>query len=245
MKRKFLFSFYETPQGKLLQDQETKFLARSISVSCKQTILQIGGVGWENEIVDCSLYKNYLIVDAKGRGYKGALNICAKSNRLPIQSESVDLVLIPHLLEFDENRFQTMREIERVLKPESDVIFLNFNSLNVWVRLQSLWDFKLSNSLSSHFISRSRLMDWLKLLDFEIKTTTEFTINSFHTTSDRFELNKRTFFSMSYAIRAVKRRYTLIPLTPVKTKPRVLIPAISGFKMIRKFFNALFGKITH
>jgi len=230
MKRQFLFSFYETPQGKMLQTLEEKYLRRSITVGCKQTILQIGALAWEDRFIDCSLYQKFSILDVNGEGYSQATKICGKAYLLPIQSETVDLVLLPHLLEFDEHRFQTMREIERVLKPEGEVIIINFNPINVWVRLQFLWNKKMSNTWQGHFINRSRVADWLKLLNFEIKTTSEFTLDSILTTTENFKLGKRTVFSMAYAVRAVKRRYTLIPLTPVKIKPSRLVSVSSGLE---------------
>ena len=228
MKRKFLFSFYETPQGKLLQEQEEKYLKRSMTVGCKQTILQIGALTWENNFIDCSLYQKYSILDANGEGYSDAVKIRGKAYLLPIQSETMDLVILPHLLEFDAHRFQTMREIERVLKPGGEVIIINFNSLSIWVQLQFLWNKKMSKSWRGHFINRSRVADWLKLLGFEILTTSEFTIDSILTTSDQFKLGARTYYSMAYAVRAVKRRYTLIPLTPIKPKPSRLVPVSTG-----------------
>lgn len=230
MKRKFLFSFFETPQGKLLQLLEEKYLGKAITVSCKQTILQVGGLGRESKFIDCSLYRKYIILDAKGEGCADAVKICGRSFKLPLQSETVDLVLLPHLLEFDANRFQTMREIERVLKPEGEVVIINFNLLNIWVRLQFLWDKKLSDSWRGYFISRSRITDWLKLLNFELKSTSEFTLDSILTNAECFKFGKRTFFSMAYAVRAVKRQYTLIPLTPVNGKPSRLLAATTGLK---------------
>jgi len=230
MKRKFLFSFYETPQGKLLQLLEESYLKRSITVSCKQTILQIGALSWENDFIDCTLYQKFSILDADGRGCSEAVKICGRSYQLPIQSEMVDLVILPHLLEFDANRFQTMREIDRVLKPEGEVIILNFNPLSIWVRLQFLWNKKLSSSWMGNFIHRTRVADWLKLLNFEIISTSEFTLDSILTTAGRFKFGKRTLFSMAYAVRAVKRQYTLIPLTPVKAKPSRLFTISSGLK---------------
>lgn len=230
MKRKFLFSVYETPQGKLLQILEKNYLRRSMTVSYKQTILQIGSLGWENDFVDCSFYKKFCIVDAKGEGSVEALKICAKSYQLPIQSESVDLVILPHLLEFDPNRFLTMREIERILKPEGDVVIINFNPINIWVKWHLIWNIKMTDSLHGHFITRRRILDWLELLNFEIKTTSEFTLDSILTTPEKFKLGKRMFFSMAYAVRAVKRQYTLIPITPLKARPPRLIPASSGLE---------------
>jgi len=230
MKRQFIFSFYETPQGKLLQQREETYLKRSITVSCKQTVLQIGALEWESSFIDCSLYQKYSILDSKAQGCADAVKICGKSYLLPIQSETVDLVILPHLLEFDKNRFQTMREIERVLKPEGEVIIINLNPLNMGVRLQFLWDKKLSKTWQGYFIKRSRMADWLKLLNFEIKTTSEFTIDSILSSPEKFKLGKRTWFSMAYAVRAIKRRYTLIPLTPVTAKKARLVTVSSGLE---------------
>ncbi len=230
MKRKFLFSFYETPQGKLLQVLEKNYLKHSITVSCKQTVLQIGALGWESDFIDCSLYRQFSIVDIKSEGCQDAIKICARSFNLPIQSETVDLIIVPHMLEFDTNRFQTMREIERVLRPGGEVIILNFNSLNIWVRLQSLWDKKRSTSWLGHFISRSRITDWLKLLSFELISTSEFTLDSTLTTPGRFKLGRRTFFARAYAVKAIKRQYTLIPLTPIKARAPRLVASSSGLK---------------
>ena len=228
MKRESLFSIYETPQGKLLQRLEERYLKRYITVSYNQSILQIGVLGWENKYIDSSLYSKYCILDIKGENNRGSVKIFGKSNQLPIQSEMVDLIILPHLLEFDANRFQTMREIERILKPEGEVIILNFNPLSIWVRLQFLWNIKMSNSWRGYFINRSRVADWLKLLNFEIKTTSEFTIDSTITTPEQFKFSRHALFSMAYAVRAVKRQYTLIPLTPLKIKPSRLIAVSSA-----------------
>ncbi len=215
MKRNFLFAWYQTPRGKLLKELEVEHIKRSITVSCKHTVLQIGGLGWEDEFVDCSLYKNYTILDAKCLGSKQARKIQAKSNKLPLQNDSVDMVILPHMLEFDASRFQTMREVERVLKPEGILLVINFNPLSLWVRYQYLWDIKMSDSWGSHFISRSRLLDWLKLLSFEVAVSSEFGLDTVKSTYGSFTSMKYSVTSTAYAIKAIKRRYNLIPLTPV------------------------------
>ncbi len=230
MKRKFLFSFYETPQGKLLQIQEKNFLRRSITLGCRQTIVQIGGLEWEEQFIDCSLYSNYYIIDAKACGAGTAIRLQAKSYCLPIQSESVDMVILPHMLEFDDSRFQTMREVERILKPEGCLVILNFNPLSIWVNLHSLWNIRMSKNGVANLISRTRITDWLKLLNFEVKSTAELTMDALISHPCKFKLGKRTFFAMSYAVRAVKRQYTLIPLTPVKMRPAKVIAAGTGIK---------------
>lgn len=228
MKRKFLFALYQTPRGKLLQTMEAKYLKRCITVSCKQTQLQIGGLGWEDDFVDCSLYRNYVILDGKYMGCAGALKVNAKAYNLPIQTESMDLVIIPHMLEFDEHRFQTMREVHRVLKPGGELIILNFNPLSIYVRFQSLLGFNRGESRRMHFMSRARVLDWLKLLNFEVLNTAEFGLDTFNINHGKFAEGASCFFSMAYGLKAVKRQYSLIPLTPVKQGKAKFVSANVG-----------------
>jgi SAM-dependent methyltransferase len=225
MKRQFLFSFFETPVGKLLQGVEKKYIKRSIHVSCKQTILQIGALGWEHDFIDCSLYRDFYLVDSRGSGTHEAHKIQSFCYQLPIQTESVDLVILPHLLEFDAHRFRTLREIDRVLKPGGEILILHLNPFNIWVRLQSLWDRKMSHNWMGHFLSRTRVCDWLKVLNCEIKTTTELTEDALITTPAKFRFGKLTFIALAYGVVAVKRKYTLIPLASTKSKKAKLISA--------------------
>ena len=236
MKRDFLFAWYQTPRGKLLKELEADYIQKSITVSCQQTILQVGGLGWENEFIDCTLYKNYTIIDVKGLGCNEARKIQAKAHSLPLQSDSIDMIIIPHLLEFDTHRFQTMREIERVLKPEGLLLMLNFNPWSIWVRYQYLWDKKMADSWGGHFISRSRVLDWLKLLNFEVTVSSEFNLDSVSSKYGKFIAHGRLFFSTAYAVKAIKRRYNIIPLTPVKNgSPRlVLVNSLNPSVRIRK-----------
>ena len=224
MKRNFLFGWYQTPRGKLLKELEADYLQKSITVSCQQIILQIGGLGWESEFIDCTLYKKYTVLDAKSLGCDIAIKIQAKAYCLPVQSESIDMIIVPHMLEFDTHRFQTMREIERVLKPEGLVVILNFNPWSFWVRYQFLWDKKMADSWGGHFLSRARVFDWLKLLNFEVIMSSEFNLDSISSKQGKFIRYGHSFFFTAYAVKAIKRRYNIIPLSPVKnTKPQLAL----------------------
>ena len=48
---------------------------------------------------------------------------------LPFEAQSVDLLVMPHTLEFTSDPHRLLREAERVLMPEGQLIILGFNSL--------------------------------------------------------------------------------------------------------------------
>lgn len=98
------------------------------------------------------------------------------STALPLSSQSLDLVVLPHALEQSLDPHATLREVERVLVPEGKVVV---TGLNPW----SFWGWRQRRSLiwqrmgwGDHFVpghvqwlSTGRVVDWLQLLGFEIQ----------------------------------------------------------------------------
>lgn len=93
--------------------------------------------------------------------------ICCCDDFLPFSEQSLDLLLLPHRLEFSPRPHQTLREAERVLIHEGHLIISGFNPLSPWGLVRHL---SRSNTYpwSGHFIGLTRLKDWLTLLGFEI-----------------------------------------------------------------------------
>ena len=55
-----------------------------------------------------------------------------ESDYLPFAPACIDLISLPHVLEFSENPHQTLREAERILVPEGHLILTGFNPLSFW-----------------------------------------------------------------------------------------------------------------
>jgi SAM-dependent methyltransferase len=88
---------------------------------------------------------------------------------LPFASQSLDLVVLPHVLEFASEPHQVLREVERVLIPEGQVIICGFNPASLWGVRQGMGRLTSSDYLptAGEFISLPRLKDWLKLLNLD------------------------------------------------------------------------------
>ncbi len=89
---------------------------------------------------------------------------------LPLDSQSVDLVVLPHQLEFCEDPHQVLREADRVLRPEGRLVITGFNPISLWGLRESAIFRPFAPFLppAGQFISLPRQRDWMKLLSFEI-----------------------------------------------------------------------------
>ncbi|WP_312516394.1 class I SAM-dependent methyltransferase [Massilia sp.] len=89
---------------------------------------------------------------------------------LPFATASLDLVVLPHVLEFAAEPHQVLREVERVLIPEGQIIICGFNPASLWGMRQGVGRFTSHDYLpeSGEFISMPRLKDWLKLLNLNV-----------------------------------------------------------------------------
>jgi SAM-dependent methyltransferase len=89
---------------------------------------------------------------------------------LPFASQSLDLVVLPHVLEFAAEPHQVLREVERVLIPEGQVIICGFNPASLWGARQAAGRLSGAHFLpqDGEFIRVARLKDWLKLLNMEV-----------------------------------------------------------------------------
>jgi len=158
---------------------------------------------------------------------------CARGEQLPLASDSVDLVVLPHTLDFALDPHQVLREVERILIPEGRVLILGFNPFSLWGvwRLALRW--RGSVPWCGHFLSYRRIVDWLGLLGFDIECTDVCAISpplrreSWARRIASLEVTGRRIWPMVagvYAVRAVKRVSTVRPIRSPWGGLRVLGP---------------------
>jgi SAM-dependent methyltransferase len=93
-------------------------------------------------------------------------HVRCESSYLPFAENSIDLLCMPHVLEFSDNPHQTLREAARVLVPEGYVILTIFNPMSFWGLRKRMMHVK-NYPWQGQFFSLSRIKDWLALLGLE------------------------------------------------------------------------------
>lgn len=117
---------------------------------------------------------NTYIPKKKSKKQETAIVIIHNFSELPFSTQSLDLIILPHVLEFSENPHQILREVERVLIPGGQIIITGFNPASLW-GIRQIYGQLIGarflpeeESSEGELICLSRLKDWLKLLNMEV-----------------------------------------------------------------------------
>ena len=155
-----LSEWFATEQGGYVLRRERDYFDRTVADIFGYNALQLGLP--EHDFLSNS--RMPLRFTAGNQPGNAVRLICAE---LPFASVSLDLVVMPHLLEFAEHPHQILREAERVLLPEGSLILSGFNPFSLWGMHRALGR-KQGVPWNGHFITLPRLKDWLALLGFEV-----------------------------------------------------------------------------
>ena len=126
-----------------------------------------------------------------------AAQVCSEFHALPFATNSLDLVVMPHTLEVAADAHQTLREAERVLRPEGRLLITGFNPASLWGAARRVgWPLgrqpsgpeamgppppvlphppshplshPLPDAWAGDWVGYWRLRDWLHLLSFEVE----------------------------------------------------------------------------
>ncbi|MBB3060749.1 class I SAM-dependent methyltransferase [Microbulbifer rhizosphaerae] len=97
------------------------------------------------------------------RGQKGAAQV--EFEQLPLPSESIDVALLHHLLDFSPQPHQVLREAARVLIPGGHMVLIGFNPFSLLGLSRLL--FSGSAHQRGNQLRAARVADWMNLLDLQ------------------------------------------------------------------------------
>ena len=176
-----LARWLQTPSGRYLLGWEQQYLDQVVADLFGFHALQLG----LNQID--ALRANRMphrwiatesLAGGDNRGF-AAVSLHCSFDALPFDSQSLDLLVLPHGLEVTNDPHLALREVERVLVPEGRVVIVGFNPASLWGLRQRLGSLRrrllprtagpLFMPTEGEFIGYRRLRDWLRLLSFEVE----------------------------------------------------------------------------
>ena len=156
-----LEQWYRTPAGSYLRQQEQRMVSRLLNVAGGQCVLQLGGSGLPPLP---SLQPHVQCIHALPAGGNVA-DLHSQFELLPFASDSIDRLVLCHVLEFADQPHQTLREAHRVLAPRGELLVLGFNPWSLF-GLRAAAARRYRGALWGRLrpLGRRRLRDWLHLL---------------------------------------------------------------------------------
>jgi SAM-dependent methyltransferase len=161
-------------------------------------------------------------------------DIIARPSRLPVLGDCVDAVLLPHTLEFAADPYAVLREVDRVLTGEGQLLVLGFRPWSLW-GMRARWSRSGFPPGMRRLLSERLLREWLVLLGFEVTVARRYLyLGPWSRGLARGEGTGRMLRAGltyplpagAYLLRARKRLYTLTPVRPRLREKTAVIGAL-------------------
>jgi SAM-dependent methyltransferase len=215
-----LRAWLRTRLGRLLIQRERELVASALEDVFGFQLLQIGAWGESGRFFEAARTQRQWVVASSP---EVPADVRCKTSELAIASDSVDAILLPHTLEFESDPHAVLREVERVLVSEGQLLVLGFSPVGTWALRHRLSEVGFPPGLA-RFISERRLRDWLALgYLFRLPIPPRGPFESTESIPDPRGLLPAN----AYLLKARKRVYAL---TPVRLKKRERLAIVGGLE---------------
>jgi SAM-dependent methyltransferase len=219
----------DSPLGAAVLDLETRLLQDELADVVGFELLQVGR--WGDSGALCSgartQHRTLIAPDAEG-----PRSIRAHFHELPIATNSVEAVLLPHTLEHAGHPHQLLREVDRVLVGEGNLIICAFSPWGPW----GARHFVARGNFPPHaarMLSERRTRDWLTLLGLEVVAARRYLFAP-PWTQRLFGLRPQGWLEQqgpllaaplagAYLLKARKRVVAMTPIRPAWTRRPVIV----------------------
>jgi SAM-dependent methyltransferase len=155
----YLSAWLKKEPGALLVEMERAQLQRLLKPVVGNSLVQIGGLP---ELTEGSRIRSWFL---NTQAKSGAIPVDLQA--LPLAQDSVDVIVMVHVLEFTEQPLVVLREAYRALAPGGQFIVLGLNPWSLWGLKHSLTqdhDFPWNG----HFWAGWRVRHWLRDIGLRI-----------------------------------------------------------------------------
>ena len=158
-------AWFNLPLGKTVVEIEAECVNRLLPQKFYRTAIQLGG------LTD-ALIINKLIYKVKSNGLQGVqlaeCDVVANAEFLPFSSHTIDLLVLPHVLEFSPSPHEVLREVAECVVPEGIVVISGFNPYSLFGIMKLTGGQVRTYMDRGKFYSMNRIRDWLALLEFDV-----------------------------------------------------------------------------
>jgi SAM-dependent methyltransferase len=193
---RFLRAFCQLPWCAGFVAHQNEWAEQILSKQFGYYALQIGlSYPLKNAWDKCSVRHKLMISDVALSG----VDVVTDYRDLGLKSDSVDIVLLQHVLEQVEDPYALLREVDRVLIREGHLVVMGFVPLNAW--RGQLWGRHKKAASQISLFSPGRVVDGLQTLGFEIQKVSFYPERGWR----RWLPWMATPFSQGYALIAQKK----------------------------------------
>lgn len=162
-----LETWYSRPRSEVLWERTGERLQAILDLAFGYHVVQLGPLPGRR-LVDGSPINHRILA---GPCHDGAapVDLCCHGDELPLESDSVDMLVAFHALEFDAHPHGCLREMQRVLRSQGHLVIIGFNPRSLMGASMAVQGLRPSGLWHHHRpVSLHRLTDWLRLLDCEL-----------------------------------------------------------------------------
>ena len=156
-----LREWFAAPLGQYLLEKEREYLDEVTPDIFGFHAIQVG-------MPEVDLLRENRITHKLRVAREGSPDLFAQCQELPFATHSIDLVVLPHVLEFAAEPHAILREIDRVMMPEGRLVIVGFNPWSLWGLRSALGPSRDEHPWNGRFLSLLRVKDWLALLGFDV-----------------------------------------------------------------------------
>ena len=166
--RQALHAWFSRVPGREIANDQIALLDRVLPNLFGYHLVQVGRLG-DLDLLSSSriLHRNIIEIDGQDHGHHYPA-VRGSATALPVESDSVDVVVLPHILEFEAQPHEALRESARVLMPNGHLLVCGFNPWSMLGCWRYLKRHQQAMPWRGQFLALTRLRDWLALLGFDV-----------------------------------------------------------------------------
>lgn len=228
MDREALHAWFSCVPGREIARDQKALLDRALPNLFGYHLLQVGRLA-DLDLLSKSRILHRHVVDIddcrKGQNYPV---VRGSATALPVESDSVDVVVLPHILEFETRPHDALRESARVIVPDGHLLICGLNPWSLLGGWRYLKRRQQAVPWRARFLALTRLRDWLALLGFDVLSQDACFFKPPFSNErllerldflDKIGARMPAYLSGAYLVVARKRIATLTPVRP-RWRPR-------------------------